>query len=205
MITKKIVLAGAKGAGKTALLKELENYNLSQQAKGEDHPYLIPNQLDSGKIGNWALDRLADYRTELYLALDRIEDEQEGGYMILESSLIDNMSYVATRLSYIINDGTGSEDDLVRWEIVLHAVGRMLRDSELPDAVIYVPGHAEEDFYEKLEEAIVATIWEMLPDSVEKFKLNAIDPLQRAEEIATIVSELNEPRDIDQESSGEDQ
>ena len=197
-MNKRIVLAGAKGAGKTDLLSALAKHGLDGQFT------YVPNQLDLGKWGDWSLDRLADYRTELYVALDRA-DEVPRKHSFYESSLIDSVSYAATRLAYIINDEIGTDDDQARWEIVVHATARMLRDSILPDVVIYVPGHDPEDFYEQLEQGIVATIWEFLPDDVRKYKLVETDPLQRAEEIATILEELNEPSDTTADPDGEDQ
>lgn len=201
----RVVLCGAKGAGKSELLKAYEKINLGKGKKGVvDYPYLIPNQLDSGKWGDWAMDRLADYRTELYVALDRADDEVLP-HAIYESSLIDSVAYAATRLSYIINEGTGTDDDLARWEITLHATARMLRDSVLPDAFIYVPGHDDEDFYAKLEESIIAAIWEFIPkNNAAKFELKETDPLLRAEETAKILEGLNEQRNTDTESDGED-
>lgn len=202
MTTKKIWLAGAKGAGKSELLKALEGVSVQKWATGEYFPTMIPNQLDEGKYGDWTLDRLADYRVELQLALDRSTEMEPQG--IFESSLLDNVSYAAVRLSYILNDETGTDDDQARWEIVLHATSRMVRDSELPDAVVFLPGHAEEEFYERLEEAIDAAVWEFLPDQVNKYRLVGEDPLQRAEEIATILKELNEPSPTTTEPDGED-
>lgn len=185
MSTKVVVLCGAKGAGKSELLDELgKQYNVTKTHDEE-----------------W--DRLADYRDELLLALHRSDITLSSEFH--ESSLIDSVAYAATRLTYIINEGIGTEDDLARWEIVLHASARLLRDSVLPDAYIYVPGNDGEDFSIKLEEAIVAAIWEFVPANVEKFELKAIDPLQRAEEIATILEGLNEQNNADTESDGEDQ
>ena len=204
MTTKRIWLAGAKGAGKSELLKALEGYNLGQQNKGLDHPYLIPNQLKDKIAKDEPIDRLADYRTEIGLVLDRVHEQEYLDHGIFESSLLDSVAYAATRMSYIINDGTGNADQLARWELVLHVSARMLRDSELPDAVIFVPGHAEEDFYEKLEEAVTAAVWEFLPDEVQKFKLVETEVLQRVEETATILDKLNEPSDTTAESNGED-
>lgn len=204
MKPKRIWLAGAKGAGKSELLKALEGYNLSQQNKGLPHPYLIPNQLENLLPKNEPIDRLADYRTEIGLALDRVREMEYLDHGIFESSLIDSLAYAATRLAYVVNDGAGTDDDLARWEIVIHVSGRMLRDSVLPDAVIYIPGHNEEDFYEKLEEAIVAVIWELLPEQVQKFKLIEAEVLQRVEETATILEELNGQNDTTAESNGED-
>jgi energy-coupling factor transporter ATP-binding protein EcfA2 len=198
----RIVLVGAKGSGKSALLKALEQVNLSKLDKGQWPPTLIPNQLDEGKLGKWNIDRLADYRTELELALDRIE-EQEVDF-ISESSLIDSVGYAATRMTYLLNDEIGNDDDLARWEITLHAASRMLRDSTLPDAVLFVPGYEAEDFYERLEEALDAVVWEFLPDTVQKFKLQETDTLQRAEESAKILEELNEQSDTTTESDRED-
>lgn len=200
-MSMRVVLCGAKGAGKSELLKALEAPNIKKWEAGEYAPTLVPNQLD-GKYGDWTLDRLADYRVELQLALDRATDQEQEG--IFESSLIDSVAYAATRLSYIINDGIGTDDDQARWEIVVHASARMLRDSVLPDAIIYVPGSDEEPFYEELEDALVATVWELIPDQVAKYKLLETDTLQRAEEVATILERFNEQRDNPTESDGED-
>lgn len=186
---KKVWLAGAKGAGKSKLLKAL---------KSDGHT-VFPNNTT---IGDWAVDRLADYRTELDLAVERTAYPSLAG--IFEDSLLDSVAYAATRLAYVVNDGIGTDDDLARWEITVHATARMLRDSEPPDAVIYVPGHTEEDFYERLEEAINAAIFELLPDSVQKFKLSSIEDLQRVEETAKILEELDGQNDATAESNGED-
>jgi len=203
-MSKKIILCGAKGAGKSELLKAYEEIN-ARHGKGGviDYPYLIPNQLDEGRLGEWALDALADYRTELTLALER-EEEEIPLHSISESSLLDSIAYAATRLSYIINDDIGTDDDLARWQIVLHTCGRLLIDSFSFDAIIYVPGNDGETFNEKVEEAIVATIWEFVPESIEKFRLVETEALQRAEEIATILERLDEPGPIDTEPDGED-
>src|SRR6476646_8299649 len=117
---QRVILCGAKGAGKSELLKALSEYQASLLNSGQDAPQLVPNHLDDGKWGEWSLDKLADYRTELYVALDRA-DEDALPNAVYESSLIDNVSYAATRLAYIINDGIGTDDDLSRWEIVLQA------------------------------------------------------------------------------------
>lgn len=194
MSGKKIVLCGSKGAGKSEILKALKKQGLEVK----------PNKLGNGKkgMGNHPVDRLADYRTEIELALHRAFTPISEG--VHEDSLIDNISYAATRISFIINDEIGDEDDLTRWQLAMHTAARFLRDGWNYDAVIFVPGHDSEEFYVRLEEAIYASIFEFLPENVAKFTLESEGALQRAEEIAKILEELDGQGKTDSEFDGED-
>lgn len=179
---------GSKGAGKSQLLNNLSVENL----------YYTEDLMTIDCPGS-----LADYRAELSLAVSRATFfGWEEGKGIFESSLIDSVAYSALRYSFILNDGTGDENDLLRWMLTMHTSALMLRDTFTADAVIYVPGNDGEYFNQELESALAEVIYEVLPKDIPIFVLQEIG-LQRVKELDTILQGLDESGTTNKESPGE--
>jgi len=139
----KVVLVGAPGTGKNELLCELvKRYKLS--------PWRSPNALLDQVVG-----QLADYRTELRLAISRAQNPTHDLY---DHSLIDSVAYTSTRYMNMLNNGTVSDEELFRWMMTFHMAALLLRDSFKADKVVFIPGNDGESFSKQIEEALLETL-----------------------------------------------
>lgn len=194
MTWKKIVICGSRGSGKKEFLQSLSN---------EIFYTIVPDNSLNQKDFGFALGELADYRAELILACERVIQLQYplDSHVLYENSLFNSVAYSALRVSSIINDGTGENEEALVWTMTMHMCARMLRDTLDVDAIIYLPGNDGTKFGKDLEESLREVLEFVDKDKV--FILSSKDLLQRTEEAAKIVKALNAEGTINQESPGE--
>lgn len=150
----RIILAGAPGSGKSKILQQLPEELIAapDRADGEE-------RLQTGD--------LADYRTELAIAVSRVE--QEDG--VAKHSLLDSVAHTAVRLDRMIRNKSVSDKELGRWIATAQLVVMLLQDSFKYDKVFFIPGNDGTEFAEQIEIALKA----LLEESQTNYTLTSVD------------------------------
>lgn len=142
-----------------------------------DKAYKLENEPATGQ--------LADYRTELRIASDRVWNvhwlNKKSSPSILTHSFIDSVAYPTIRVFNMVNSGSVSEDELFRWEMVLNTNALILRDTLPAIPTIFMPGNDGDLFSAQIETALLSIItdWKIPHDT-----------LTSPEEVATMISNL---------------
>lgn len=142
-----------------------------------------------------ALGIIADYRSELHLAIDRAlkQLKKYDSDVLYSGSLLDSVAYAATNVWQMVNNGSASEAEQHRWNLTLHMVGCILRDSYVSDLTIFLPTDSEDEYDQAIENSILAVLNEF---NVEYNKLT------NADEAATLILKFLEENDVN--GSGEE-
>lgn len=154
---KKIIVVGAPGAGKSSLKSLIQQSN--------SNPY---TKVWSG--GSSSDGFLNDYRDELKLATTRVNWGKEpwcstifasDKNIVLTHSLLDSVAYTTVRLYHMVNSGSVSEMEQLRWVQTLNINTLLLFDSLPICPIIFLRGNDGESFSEDLESvfSIILNEW----------------------------------------------
>jgi hypothetical protein len=174
MQKKRVVIVGAPGAGKSLILDKI----LSK------HDVLVQDDIE---VNGWAAGPLADFRTELIIAVDRMTNNLVtiDKDVLAIHSLIDSLAYASTRVYQIVNSGVANEEESFAWNLTMHEIALLLRTSFHADSVLFLAGNDGEAHSQVIEDAIVSILNEY---KIEHTSLTG-DVLQDAETIATILEQ----------------
>lgn len=157
---KRLIIVGAPGAGKDAIRLELLNFKYSQsEIKQAYHIHWFGSpaikSLDDPAVGE-----LADYRQELTIAVSRMQQAINQQYVIKNShaifthTLLDSLAHATARLYRMVNSGSVSDLELLRWEQTLQTISLIFMDSFKVDPIIFLPGNDGKPFSVDVEEAL---------------------------------------------------
>lgn len=159
------IILGAPGVGKRKLANLVHDKRPHievQREPGHTHP-------------NAALGALADYRTELSLALDRAWF-MERDHTISTHSLIDSFGYTFLRIENGVEYMTEAEVEL--WLLNLALIGKLAEDSLRFDNIFVLTGASEETSY----------IEELLLDLLFTFELPYVELSGNLQEDAELIA-----------------
>lgn len=135
-----IVVVGAPGSGKSEIIQAL-----ASKEEG---------------LAEYAVGPLADYRYEVWLATQRVmaSMKEKESTRVYFHSLLDSVAHSTVRVTRLIE----LEDDveLLRWQLTLHLIARMLIDSFRADKIIFLRGNDGQPFNKDVEDALAAALKE---------------------------------------------
>ena len=137
----KIILVGLSGVSKSKFVEYL----------GEIDWLLAEDDL---KDCVYALDDMSDYRTELLIAVSRMESQDMADIYL--RSLIDSLAYTSARYRRMVEQNVVSEEEQFRWWLTVQTIAAIFRDSFRYDTVIYfAPMHTDDltPFLQDVDEA----------------------------------------------------
>lgn len=158
-----IALVGAPGSGK-AQLASVAKTEMGFEVI-EDRCYTIPDRFDV-PVG-----MMADYRTEVYLAYQRIFQlhslRKRKGRFILTHSLIDSVAYTTLKADDLIRTNSPMEASL-RWTMAAMTISTGADDSFVSDLVVFLPGFEDDGlaFNERLSAQLNEIQEYSIPESV---------------------------------------
>ena len=152
----KVIICGAPHSGKSGLVGALSregNYLPLFKFQHIDEDYY----LNSTKF---ALGILADYRSELKLALNRYEFSYEYNSTIQTHSLIDSVAYSALKYSLMSQISVYSSLSVINAELTFNTIRAIMRDSFVYDAVFLTKSTdpATDPADEELRDILVQTM-----------------------------------------------
>ncbi len=111
---------------------------------------------------------IADYRTELSLALLRQTEMERYDDAVFTGTVLDNYCYALARTVRYANSPATSDKTLMTWIRTAELLAMIVRDSFKADKVVFITNPLQEDdFLIHLEEAIAATLEDLEIDHVE--------------------------------------
>jgi hypothetical protein len=149
----RIVILGSPDSNKTALATALiRKMNLSNQ-------YPVGNPGDYTEVDRLAVGDMADYRTELHLALLRQLDMQRFDSAVFTGTVLDNYAYALARVYRFAGNEAVSDETLITWAKTAELLALIVRDSFQADKVIFIAQGLEPDsFVLDLQDAIEASL-----------------------------------------------
>lgn len=133
----RIVLVGAKDSGKRELANKLQeklgDYKITPSVEDFTDPF--------------AIGPLADYRTELTIAIDRVYNRYIDN-LIQVNSLIDSFAYSATRLMSVLE--SDNRLDITRWLLTNQLIVLLIRDSFETDVILFLESDPKDIFDQKI-------------------------------------------------------
>lgn len=158
-----IALMGAPGSGKARLASAAKTQMEFEII--EDCCYTIPDRFDV-PVG-----MMADYRTEVYLAYQRIFQlhslRKREGRFILTHSLVDSVAYTTLKADDLIRTSSPMEASL-RWTMAAMTISTGADDSFSSDLVAFLPGFEDDGlaFNERLSHQLSEIQEYSIPESI---------------------------------------
>jgi hypothetical protein len=179
----RIVLVGAPGSGKEDLANAILAALVERGTPGIG-PVGDAQEIVSSM--GYAVGPIADYRTELLVAVDRafemtvLGDDIDAVYT---GTLLDNVAHTLVILSAGINSGAFSQGEALRWDLTSQLAYGMMIDSFKADHVFFLGGGESDlaEFYPELLSQVQVDYVELGDDPLDRLetvlqKLEADEP-----------------------------